>query len=164
MIAQHITTQDIELGTLSAVRIESDPNPMSTSQQGVVQPVGRTLQPSFVREQPSEEQDRSVLRLRHHPVSVPEGVSSSVTTVHEQRARFQESRVNIGTSLEDFEAWKWLEIRTKEAKDQISREKTEWQEVRPFRNAPIAVSSSWPDLSEGYQGDDRSINHGMGIV
>ena len=153
MVAQHITTQDIELGALSAVRIESDPNPMSASQQGVVQqgvvqPVGRTLQPSSVRVQPSEEQDRSILRLRHHLVSVPEGVSSSVTTVQEQRARFQESRVDIGTSLEEFATWTWLEIRTKEAKDQIAREKTEWQEVRQSRNAPISVSSSWPDLRE----------------
>ena len=154
MIAQHIIAQDIELGTLSAVQIESDPNSMPALQQGLVQPLGRgylardILQPSSVREQPSEEHDRSVLRLRHHLASVPEGVSSSVTTVHEQRARFQKSRESIGTSLEDFATWTWLEIRTKEAKDQIAREKTEWQEVRQSRNAPIAASSSWPDLSE----------------
>lgn len=153
MTAQNITTQDIELGTLSAVQIESDPNSMPAPQQGVIQPLGTgylardILQPSSVRVQLPEEHDRSVLRLRHHTASVPVGVSSSVTTVHEQRAR--ESRESIGTSLEDFATWTWLEIRTKEAKDEIAREKTEWQEVRPSRNAPIAASSSWLELSEG---------------
>lgn len=128
---------------------------MPAPRQGVIQPLGRgylardILQPSSVRVQPSEEHDRSVLRLRHHLASVPEGVSSSVTTVHEERARFQESRESIGTSLEDFATWTLLEVRTKEAKDQIAREKTEWQEVRLSRNAPIVASSPWPDLSKG---------------
>lgn len=98
--------------------------------------------------QPSAEHNRSVVRLRHPLASVPEGVSSSVTTVHEQRAQFPKSRECMDTTLEDFATWTWLEIRTKEAKDQVAREKTEWQEVRLSRNTPIAASSSWPDLSE----------------
>lgn len=124
--------------------MESDPNSMPAPQQGEIQLVGTgylardILRPSSVRVHPSEEHDRSVLRLRHHLAS---GVSSSVTTVHERRAG--------GTSLEDFATWTWLEIRTKEAKDQIAREKTEWQEVRLSRNAPVAASSSWLELSEG---------------
>lgn len=158
LIAQHITTQDIELGTISAVQIESGPDSMSAPQQVVTQPVGRgdlardILQRSSVRVQPSEEQDRSILRPRYHLASVPEGVSSSVTTVHEQRARFQENRMSIDTSLEDFPTWTCLEIRTQEAKDHIKREKTEWQEECLSRNALIATSSSWTDLEWGIRG------------